>query len=170
MTLSYDGISLNSKFSCIHHNFEDCSVSFSRIRLYKKQNYERKDTVTIIETTLYTEKETIKLFKIKDGINVGLHNGYIRHRNAINAYLYTILLYNEKNIRDFIMSHDLYRKLWEGLWLKTEILNLEKDIKALGDINEHKVISLLKKYTMRYDAIDYIWNTLKHINLSDLIS
>lgn len=161
---TYDGVKINSNLSCLLYNLEDCSISFSNIRIYKKQVALPGERLQVINTTLYTGTNTIRFFKIKDGINVGLHDGYITHRNALNTYIYMVLLFNEKNFKEFIISNQQYKNLWEGLWLKTEISNVEKDIKSLGDINEYKLLNLLKKYNMRYDAIDYIWNGLKQIN------
>jgi hypothetical protein len=145
--------------SSINLNTEDTNGKV--VRLYKKEilNLSIPD-IHIENTKLFKKTETLSLYKIKKGIHTGLHYGNLPYRTSLNAYMFIVMLYNEKNIKNCIISNTKLREIWQKLWLPSEIESIEKIILELGDPNEHKILNLLEGKTLRYDALDMIWQIL----------
>ena len=57
----------------------------------------------------------------------------------------------------FTTCEDLYSS-WKNLWNTEEYENLMNDIKNLKKNNHKNIYNIIKKYYIRFDAIDYLYN------------
>ena len=57
--------------------------------------------------------------------------------------------------------------IWKYLFNPNEYPKLMNDIKELKNITvtNNILVELLSKYTLRYDAISYLWNSIKNVKM-----
>lgn len=155
----YDGVNVTSNIKCVIDNFFGASINYDKVKVAPHHMY-GEDTV-IRNKTLIKDHEVIDYFKIENIDMKGLVSKDLNYKPALNAYIFFILLYNEKNVKVYIRSNLL--NIWNGLWLYTERDNVENEIMEIGELNDGRLFEFLKGKSLRYDAHDFIWRSLKNI-------
>ena len=51
-------------------------------------------------------------------------------------------------------------QIWKGLWMKEEYPILTEDLKKISVNNYKNIINILKKYHIRFDAVEYFYQSI----------
>lgn len=156
---SYEGKKILSPYRCVLSDFSTAAINYEGSRICAHRNLITPNDITITESSLHTSRDIIRLFKYEGNITFN-YSRLAKYMEAVNAYIYMILLYNENNMRSFIQQNPEYLQMWRGLWLNTEINDIESRIINMGSTTEYKVLKLLQGINLRLDAMTYIWDIL----------
>ncbi len=97
---------------------------------------------------------------------------YIRYKglslfNSLDVYLFLTSLICKETFYNYIINDEQFLNIWKYLFNPNEYPKLMNDIKELKNITvtNNILVELLSKYTLRYDAISYLWNSIKNVKM-----
>jgi hypothetical protein len=76
---------------------------------------------------------------------------------------FLISLINDKNFYKTFIECEKLVKIWELLWRKEDYKNLMDDITKTKLNSFEKILNVVKKYYIRFDAIEYFFNSLEDL-------
>ena len=89
--------------------------------------------------------------------------------DSFNCYMFLCSLMTEEAFYSSFIENEMLGYIWYNIWKPSEFENINNDIKMLR-IREHSdpvsyedLYKIICNYTLREDALDYIWNSIKNL-------
>lgn len=156
----------NKRFSCKkNENVINSGVPVEKINVFVNgsESYLKHHT-----TDTSYDKISILFYKIgiKGDIFNKIRNNYgipICYK-SFDIICFLISLIAEPCFYNTFTTCEKLMYIWKNLWNLEEYENLMKDIKNMNKNNHKNIFNIVKKYYLRFDAVDYLYHTLFNID------